>query len=880
MSSTSDDQRLRAMVDRWPLVGRDHLVEQLSEWLADPRRPGIAIVGDAGYGKTALAKAVLDAAADRVHVVVLNAWPDAAAVPYAALSNVLVDLPAVEAHGPLAVTRAVAAYLDEGRGDRPCVVWVDDAHDVDEASAGVLSRLVLAGKVRLVLGARPTADLSAPLATMLRGQTERIELDPLTETDVAELLAHVLGAPPTLGATRQIWRASGGNPLYVRELVRDAVRGGSLVQQDGLWVWRGPDAEAGAHLREMVAKELAGRSPSQREALELVALAEPVAVPVLLKVVSGADLDVLEREHLVVVDGHAPPTVRLAHPIYGEAVRALVHTGRRVELRRHMVEALEDATDDSLLAVMRSVGWALDCGIDVEPDRLVRSAELANRAHDYVFAARAARASLGSAVDHRARLELAFAYRFMGRVEDALAVLEAAAPSTPDEQVEVLLGRATLLQYALDRVADAMACLAEAIDIAPSAERRRSILARRFVHSVYGGRSSEHRDEGEVLLADPATPAAVRNEIVPAAALVRTFAGRSEAGLELLREVIPHLRPDRERNPWTAEELVYMSGAISLLRAADVVTGATGQEMMRFDPTVRFDPGMEELGAGWATLNAGAVAAAGGLLAAALASFTAHDASGFRGLALALAAEAAALSGEHERAQTLAAECRSARLRTSRMLIGEIDRALLWPTSLSSGAGRAIADATALAGRLEADGEIAIAAHVLHDVVRLGDASVAGRAAELAFACDLPRLRACGLHAAGLAAGSGSGLAAGAEAFAALGMRLHAAEAWSDAAEAYAAAGLRESTRRATAQVAMLCADLGAVHAPRLLRNAGAQPLTRREAEIAALASQQLSNGEIAEVLGVNRRTVEGHLHRAYAKLGVSNREELGAVLR
>ena len=51
--------------------------------------------------------------------------------------------------------------------------------------------------------------------------------------------------------------------------------------------------------------------------------------------------------------------------------------------------------------------------------------------------------------------------------------------------------------------------------------------------------------------------------------------------------------------------------------------------------------------------------------------------------------------------------------------------------------------------------------------------------------------------------------------------------------------------------------------------------LSRREAEIAQLASRGLSNREIAERLFVSVRTVEGHLHRLYAKLGVSDRSEL-----
>ena len=173
-----------------------------------------------------------------------------------------------------------------GAGDHACLVWVDDAHRLDEASAIVLARLALARKVRLLLTARPVAPISAALGVVLSiGDIWRVELARLSEQEVAEVLAIALGAPPTLGATRQVWRAADGNPLYVRELVRDALQDGRLVLSDGLWAWRGPDAEAGRHLREMVRAEHERRPPTHREVLELVALAEPVGLPMLLELV-------------------------------------------------------------------------------------------------------------------------------------------------------------------------------------------------------------------------------------------------------------------------------------------------------------------------------------------------------------------------------------------------------------------------------------------------------------------------------------------------------------------------------------------------------------------------------------------------------------------
>lgn len=57
-------------------------------------------------------------------------------------------------------------------------------------------------------------------------------------------------------------------------------------------------------------------------------------------------------------------------------------------------------------------------------------------------------------------------------------------------------------------------------------------------------------------------------------------------------------------------------------------------------------------------------------------------------------------------------------------------------------------------------------------------------------------------------------------------------------------------------------------------------PLTEREPEIVTLAAGGLSNRQIAERLVVSVRTVEGHLYRACAKLGVSDRRELASVVQ
>ena len=72
--------------------------------------------------------------------------------------------------------------------------------------------------------------------------------------------------------------------------------------------------------------------------------------------------------------------------------------------------------------------------------------------------------------------------------------------------------------------------------------------------------------------------------------------------------------------------------------------------------------------------------------------------------------------------------------------------------------------------------------------------------------------------------------------------------------------------------------DLDGVVSPlmELIRGGGGRfQLTRREREVVELARQGLSNRDIAEQTSTSVRTVEGHLMRAYAKLGVAGRDDL-----
>jgi DNA-binding NarL/FixJ family response regulator len=56
--------------------------------------------------------------------------------------------------------------------------------------------------------------------------------------------------------------------------------------------------------------------------------------------------------------------------------------------------------------------------------------------------------------------------------------------------------------------------------------------------------------------------------------------------------------------------------------------------------------------------------------------------------------------------------------------------------------------------------------------------------------------------------------------------------------------------------------------------------LTTRERQVAELAAEGVKSRDIADRLYLSPRTVENHLQRVYAKLGVNSRTELAPALR
>lgn len=181
-------------------------------------------------------------------------------------------------------------------------------------------------------------------------------------------------------------------------------------------------------------------------------------------------------------------------------------------------------------------------------------------------------------------------------------------------------------------------------------------------------------------------------------------------------------------------------------------------------------------------------------------------------------------------------------------------------------------------------------------LLRLGDRSGAraAAAAELRDARAFGGLRALGiaLRVAGLAEGEQAGLPLLEESVAVLrrspallqrahsltefgaalrrtGQRAAAREPLGEALELAARCGARPLAARAREEL------LATGARPRREWRSGVDALTPSELRVARLAAEGRSNREIAQTLYVTLKTVEGHLARAYGKLDVAGRAEL-----
>ncbi|MGI8938574.1 MAG: sigma factor-like helix-turn-helix DNA-binding protein [Iamia sp.] len=908
MTTAGESEPTPLLLAAPPMVGRGPELAAVAAVLDADGGRGVLLTGPIGVGKTRLATETMGRRAGTgssvLRVIATSATAD---IPLGALA-------AIAPRGVRAgdgVVERVVAHLAEEAGDDPLLLVVDDVDHLDAQSHAVVRALVERRVARVVGTARsPLPPLPPPWTSP---GVVRVELADLDADAVAEVLVATLGGPVAAELSRQLAVATGGNPLLLREALTLAGHNGALHRVDGIWSLA--DAERPvALLSEVVSGRLAPLPPAERDALELVAVAEVLPVGMADDLVGPVLLAELERAGLVRRDevlGH--PVVRPSHPFYGEALRS----GLGPIARRHHARRLADAAQsapEAVVDVMRVVAWRVAAGGEVEPDLLAQAAREARRRSEFSRAEDLATRAVEAGAGAPGLLLLGEIQNAVGRFEEADATFErvvaplvAPGASGPTDDDEASLVGLAALALAFNRawglgqsrasralLQDASAALAASpvAEVAVVADRRRELAADAAALAAFSGDPARAVAEVEALQVgsdEPSPRVAARLAFARAAGLLgvgrpEAAAVQSDGGLEAL-EGLPE---GFGRATFTTNLL--LTRIIGLAEAGRLAeAGEAAEATFRRSAASGFVMGQAV--AAWArgrveAISGRAVTAERWFREARLLERDLQTRGRRRwslvGLGLALAAQGRV----DEARQTLAVldEMDLEAPVDDRWVLA--DEALLRAgLHISSGELSAAEDLlVATAAGAEEAGATGVAAVLWHSTVLTGvtprtvaDAASRLVSAESELDGEVHRCRAADAAAVlGRDPGARVQVATHLDQ---LGVsRLAHAVARAAAADA-TAAGQRGTARTAEEVAARVAADGegGGWDVPGM--DAALTGLGPRQREVVLLATQGHANQDIADLLGIAVRTVENHLHRAYAELDVDGRRGLVDLL-
>jgi DNA-binding CsgD family transcriptional regulator len=867
----------------WPLGGRDEEVAHVGALVRRGR--GVLLAGPSGVGKTSLASLVggdLESAGWTVVRVVASRT--AATIPFGALAPLLTPGVALGDGTPALVqARAGIASLAAGR---PSLVVVDDAQWLDEASAVVLHQLVAQRDLTLLATSRTDEPAPEPVTALWKdGLVDRVDVAPLDDESVRDLLESALDGPvETLTATR-LWQRCSGNALYLRELVDEAARLDVFQRRDGLWcIDRLPPGSP--RLAELVAQRLGALDEHERAALELIAVGEPIRLDMLDELVERDTVERLEAAGVAAMVRHGDRVVaRPAHPLYGDVVRSSLPDLRRRRLTRSLADTLERQGVTGREDSIRLALWRLDGGGTAAPGLLLAAARHAHLAFDGATAERLAHAAWSADRTFEAAHVLADVLFARGRyVEQGKLLAGMAGIVTTDEQrVVVAVSRALGTFWGLADGEAAERILVEAEAEVTDPECWSELRATR---ATLVGQSGRHREVLALLADVPVTTMSGRAPLQ--AGLAEAFAlpgvGRGEEALTRIDEAMsagaqvgPQLTLFRAGLLLSAKAMAL----VSLGRLDDAAEAArTGQEAAIATGN-RAAAGFFGATLGWVQLHQGLLVSAQRTYRESATAFRASSHRGPLRWALGGLLFVAALARDREVATEAGRTLDSLGAHPAALFDTAISRARAWEVVAAGDPERARLLLRDAADEARSRGAVLDEAAALHDLVRLGRArEVAERLGRLAEVGQGAFLRILADNAAAHARGDPSALGDAAERFAVAGFNLRAAESAMAASEASARAHAQRSAARWARRATELAARCEAPATVELQGRAGPVPLTNREREIAQLAADGLPSRVIAERLYVSVRTVDNHLGRIYTKFGVAGRSDLRDILR
>ena len=842
------------------------------------RGSSVVIAGAAGVGKSRLVAELLDKLGDHdLRVARVRATRSTASIPFGPFAAWAPE----RAENRLQVLRGIGAALTAD--PTPVVVAVDDAHLLDAGSAAVLAHLVEETTARVVCTVRSGEKCPEAVTALWRdGHAEHVELAPLPAPETAELLAAVLDGPLTESAGDQLWDLTQGIPLYLSEVVRAALDQKVLTRGVDGWRWNG-SLRGRADLRSLIGDHLDGADVAERLLAERLAFGEPLPLALLEQMGAGETVAAAEKRGFVVVeDGSPGTTVRLAHPLYGEILRAGISSRTARRHQRDLAVAAR-ACGWQERDPLRVASWALAGDDEGDPVVLLAAAQRAFLLADWELSERLARAALAAGGGDPAALARAAALVPLRRWKDADETLATVATTSTDG---ASIAQATV--WWADLHFSWLGNEAKALEVLEAGIARVSAPFKAQVLGFAGTLAVLALDPARAVrfateAANEAGPAVeLRVRALTTAALGLMAQGRTVEAGQLCEMAVPYAPTDPEAGtgldadlPWTYALTLAFQG-----RFGEAAAIADDLWLLARRAGLAFLQGRA------ATL-VGALALSQGRLGLALrAGRVAQTVKGPRELSphwpAAIVASAAAQLGDRATADAAIERVREERP-APRLVRLELGLARAWRAAadgeLSTGQqlAREVADDAAAAG---AWGWEMLARLV---VARLGAAgTVCERLEELAGMVDGAYAPAVAAYASAAAAHDGEALEAASVRMQELGALLVAAEAAAAAADAYAADGRQNSQTAALARARELAALCDGARTP-ALRDLDADPLlgtlTAREREVADLAARGLTTRAIAKRLHLPRRMVNTHLSAASAKLGLDDRDQLPRVL-
>lgn len=867
----------------WPLVGRATELDRVSAALADPDVGGILLSGPAGVGKTRLARECLELATRAGFATSWAAASQAAgAIPLGALAHLLPRLPGGELRiDVLAAARDALIAAAEGK---PLVLAVDDAHLLDSGSATLVAQLASDRSAFLVATMRSGEAAPDPIVGLWKeGVAERIELGPVSESAFERLTEIALGGPVEGATVRDLWEVSRGNVLFLREVLLGAIDGGTLRADRGLWRMTGTPALA-PRLVELIATRLEDLDDDERRALELVALGEPIGVRLLETLVSPGALQALERKGLLAVrQEHRRIQAALAHPLHGEVLRSRLGVLGAEAAHVKLAEAVSTTGARRREDVLRVASWRLAAHQPSDAALLLEAAKQAQASFDLHLAERLAVAAREAGGGAEAGCVLGQVVADLGRHEEAETLLAVVAreASGDAERALVALTRADNLFHGLGRHADAAAVAQEAAGAVADPDWEGDLIGLRAVFDLWAGLPRAALAGAEGLLARESGRSFVRGALVVGSSLA--VMGRTEEALEIAaRGMREHMRIGEQ--PMLVHSAIHMVTSCLALSLAGRLGEAETLARGAYNASVaaRATLGQATFGMSLAQslIEQGKLRSAAARLVEAAQLFGRADLAGRRVWCLAAAARALALGGWLAEARSMIAELESIPETPVKMFEIETHRGRAWVAAAGGDFAGARAHLQRGAEDAEARGLLALAVGAWHDLARLGaPAWAAPRLRSLAEQIDGKLASARAAHATALASDDPEAQVRAADDLAELGARLDAAEALTVAATRLDSFDRGRDAATCRARAAELAGECEDACTPVMARHRRSPSLSRREREVAELASAGRSSREIAEALFLSVRTVDNHLRRTYSKLGIAGRSELSARL-